>query len=182
MPQALSVSLFSRIIYVDGFYLCFLGKERRPMINPESNKTQRPHHVEDAIHIIKDSKQIVPDVDKIEAVIYAMASKFLDSTELNQIKEELKMTELGLLLYNDGKADGIEQASLKDAKNLLKNGVSFEVIQASIEGLTNTDLQKIYNEVKASKENDQKTKYLEALLLLPTFVSSRGRYFVLLII
>ena len=82
------------------------------------------------------------------------------------------MTELGLFLYNDGKADGIEegikqgitqgiaqgmqQASLKDAKNLLKNGVSFEVIQASIEGLTNTDLQKIYNEVKASKENDQK--------------------------
>ena len=55
-----------------------------------------------------------------------------------------------------GIAQGMQQASLKDAKNLLKNGVSFEVIQASIEGLTNADLQKIYNEVKASKENDQK--------------------------
>ena len=130
-----------------------------------SGNLSQKERIQKALHIMKDSKQIAPDVDKIEAVIYAMASKFLNSTELNQIKEELKMTELGLLLYNDGIEEGIkqgitqgmQQASLKDAKNLLKNGVSFEVIQASIEGLTNADLQNIYNEVKASKEKDKKT-------------------------
>ena len=125
-----------------------------------SGNLSQKERIQKALHIVKDSKQIAPDVDKIEAVIYAMASKFLNSTELNQIKEELKMTELGLLLYNDGKADGIkqgiQQASLDAAQNLFDNNASFDLVRKSIKDLSDESLQKIYNEVKASKENDQK--------------------------
>ena len=136
-----------------------------PLMSGELSQKDR---FQNAFHILRQSGKNIPDVKKIEAVVFAMANKFLESVDFDELKEEFKMTELGLFLYNDGKADGIEegikqgiaqgmqQASRKYAKKLLKNGVPFEVVQTSIEGLTNADLQKIYNEVKASKENDQK--------------------------
>lgn len=39
---------------------------------------------------------------KVEAVVYIMADKFLDSKEMEQLKEEIKMTRLGRMLYDDG--------------------------------------------------------------------------------
>ena len=45
-----------------------------------------------------------------------MATKFLDQTELNEIKVGTKMTELGLLIYNDGVTDGIEKEAAENAK------------------------------------------------------------------
>lgn len=48
---------------------------------------------------IKDAEVI----RKVEAVIYIMADKFLDSVEMEQLKEEIKMTRLGRMLYDDGK-------------------------------------------------------------------------------
>ena len=102
-----------------------------------------------ALHIVQQSEKTVPDANKIEAVIYAMASKFLNTTDMKQIKEEVKMTELGAMIYNDG----IEQASLTDARNLLSNGVSFEIVRKSIINLTDDTLLKIYDEVKASKKD-----------------------------
>jgi len=48
-------------------------------------------------------------IRKVEAVIYVMADKFLDSVEMEQLKEEIKMTRLGQMLYDDGKAIGIEE-------------------------------------------------------------------------
>ena len=35
-----------------------------------------------------------------------MADNFLDSTEMEQLKEEIKMTKLGKMLYDDGKIEG----------------------------------------------------------------------------
>lgn len=49
------------------------------------------------------------DLQKIEAVLYIMADKFLDSIEMEQLKKEIKMTRLGQMLYNDGLEDGIAQ-------------------------------------------------------------------------
>lgn len=97
---------------------------------------------------------------KNEAVIYAMASKFLDNEELNQIKVEIKMTELGAIIYNDGIADGIaqgieqgiEQEAIKNATNFFKNGISYEIVCKSIHSLSDEVLQKIYNEVMSSKD------------------------------
>ena len=55
---------------------------------------------------IKDAEVI----RKVEAVIYIMADKFLDSAEMEQLKEEIKMTKLGKMLYDDGKIEGQKRA------------------------------------------------------------------------
>ncbi|MBQ4559930.1 MAG: hypothetical protein IJA54_06415 [Tyzzerella sp.] len=49
-------------------------------------------------------------IRKVEAVIYIMADKFLDSVEMEQLKEEIKMTRLGKMLYDDGKIEGQKRA------------------------------------------------------------------------
>lgn len=46
---------------------------------------------------------------KMEAVLYAFASKFLDARELEAVKEVVGMTRLGELLWEEGKAKGKEE-------------------------------------------------------------------------
>ena len=43
---------------------------------------------------------------KIQAVLYAFANKFLDTAELEEIKEAIAMTKLGEMLFEDGKSAG----------------------------------------------------------------------------
>lgn len=43
---------------------------------------------------------------KMEAVLYAMADKFLGEEELQELKEVVKMTKLGRILREDGRAEG----------------------------------------------------------------------------
>ena len=63
------------------------------------------------------------DVSKIEAVVYAMAEKFMDSVTIEQLKEAVGMTRLGQMMFNDGVETGIiqgrEDAKIQIAKNLL---------------------------------------------------------------
>ena len=108
-----------------------------------------------ALQLVRNSEDTFSDAGKLEAVIYTMASKFLDEKELNQIKEEIKMTALGTLIYNDGKAEGIsqgiKQASSENARNFFLNGVSFDTVCNSIKDLSRETLQKIYDEVMSEQ-------------------------------
>ena len=125
-----------------------------PLMDGDMPQIER---IRKALHIVHQSEGIVPDVEKIEAVIYAMASKFLTQTERNQIKEEIKMTELGALIYNDGITEGIqqgiEQEALENAKNFFINGTSYEVVRKSIKNISDEVLKKIYDEVMENKNN-----------------------------
>ena len=38
--------------------------------------------------------------------MYAMADKFLDDADMEQLKKEIRMTRLGQMLYEDAKAEG----------------------------------------------------------------------------
>ena len=72
----------------------------------------------------------------MEAVLYLMADKFLEPTELNKLKEEIHMTQLGQMLVDWGIEQGLEQGIQKGAKqktqkfiiNALKLGLSDEDI------------------------------------------------------
>lgn len=55
------------------------------------------------------------DIRKIQAVLYVMADKFLESMDMDEIMEGLKMTRLGQKLVNEGET----KAKLEDAKNLI---------------------------------------------------------------
>ncbi len=105
-----------------------------------------------AYKIIRDAGDSIPNLNIIEAVLYTMATKFLNSEELEKLKEEIKMTELGTLIYNDGIADGMEQEATENAKNFLKNGVPFEIVRRSIRNISDETLQKIYDEIVAQQK------------------------------
>ena len=68
-----------------------------------------------AFAITSSVRDNIPDIDKIEAVVYAMAEKFMDSVTIEQLKEAVSMTRLGQMMYNDG----VETTQIKIAKNLL---------------------------------------------------------------
>ena len=68
-----------------------------------------------AFDITKNMRDSIPEAEKIEAVVYAMAEKFMDSVTLEQLKEAVGMTRLGQMMYNDG----VEATQIKIAKNLL---------------------------------------------------------------
>ena len=119
-----------------------------PLMGGDISQKER---IQKAIRIVQQSESSIPDADKLTAVIYAMASKFLENNELNEIKEAIKMTELGTLIYNDGLSEGIQKEALENARNLLLNGATFELVRKSIHNITDEDLQKIYDEVMTSK-------------------------------
>ena len=108
-----------------------------------------------AVRIVKQVPSKIPNVDIIEAVLYAMANKFLNDVDMNAVKEEIKMSPLGTLIYNDGISEGISQGiekeALENAKNLFMNGVSFQLVRDSIKSLSDETLQRIYDEVIAQK-------------------------------
>ncbi len=63
--------------------------------------------VKAAFSITRDAVDVEPeDLRKIEAVIYTMAGKFLDSVSMQEVEEAVKMTELGRMLVEDGRAEG----------------------------------------------------------------------------
>ena len=60
-----------------------------------------------AIHVVKDiNNDYKYDV---ESILYAFASKFLSGKDLERVKEELRMTELGKSLINEGIEKGKEE-------------------------------------------------------------------------
>lgn len=63
-----------------------------------------------AFAITREATTINPDeIRKIEAVIYAMADKFLESMDIEEIMEEIKMTRIGQKLVNAGIAEGLAE-------------------------------------------------------------------------
>jgi len=76
-------------------------------------------------------------IRKVEAVIYIMADKFLETTEMKQLKEELKLTRLGQVLYADWKAEGIAEGQrcylLSQIRKKINKGKSPEVIAEEVE-------------------------------------------------
>ncbi|MBO5070058.1 MAG: hypothetical protein J6C37_06830 [Roseburia sp.] len=70
--------------------------------------------------IMRQVTDVPPEeIRKIEAVIYAMADKFLESMDLDEIMEDISMTRLGRKLVNKGIYEGENENKLKNAKNLL---------------------------------------------------------------
>ena len=100
-----------------------------------------------AFAITNSVRETIPEAEKIEAVVYAMAEKFMDSVTIEQLKEAVGMTRLGQMMYNDGIEEGmkqgieqgIESTQIKIASNLLndlpdeiiaeKTGLSLEKIK-----------------------------------------------------
>lgn len=117
-----------------------------PLMGGESVLKER---IKSAYHIVSESACLkTEEKSKLEAVIYAMADKFLESVEMEEIEEMMKMTRLGQKLFQngveEGESIGAEKAKLENAKNLL-DILTVEVIAERI-GLPLETVQKLKEE------------------------------------
>lgn len=82
-----------------------------PLMGGESSQKER---ISKAFHITRNATEVnEKDVQKIEAMIYAMADKFLDAIDLEKMKEEIAMTRLGQMIWEDGVKKGEERGELR---------------------------------------------------------------------
>ena len=101
-----------------------------------------------ALDITRIAKDTVAEADRIEAVVYSMAEKFLDSVTIEQLKEAVGMTRLGQMMYNDGleagMEKGVETTRLENARNLI--GILSDELIAEKIGLPLETVQKLHEE------------------------------------
>ena len=72
-----------------------------------TSKKPRKEVIKEAIQIVRQENQ--PTAEKTIAMLYTLADKFLNTDELEEIKEVLEMTRLGQMLYDDGVKKGIQE-------------------------------------------------------------------------
>lgn len=78
------------------------------------------------------------DKENITAMLFAFANKFLNEKDLNKIREMIRMTKLGKMIYEDGKLKGVMLVAL----NLLKENVDINIIHKST-GLSKEQIIKL---------------------------------------
>ncbi|MGF0033298.1 hypothetical protein ACQRBN_10060 [Bariatricus sp. SGI.154] len=92
-----------------------------PLMSGNSSQKDR---ILSAFSMTKDITSIdQEDLQRCEAVIYTMTEKFLDSKELKEVMEAMRMTKVGQMLFNDGFSQGISQGieaeKLQNARSLI---------------------------------------------------------------
>ncbi len=70
---------------------------------------------------------------------YAFANKFLSVKDLEKVREELRMTELGKSLINEGKDEGKKEKTIEIVKKAIEKGMDNETIKE----LMDLDIDKI---------------------------------------
>lgn len=75
-----------------------------PLMSGESSQKER---IREAFRILRETETVEKEaVRTIMAVVYTMALKFLSKEEMTEIKEEIVMSELGRMIFEDGKEEG----------------------------------------------------------------------------
>ena len=106
-----------------------------------------------AFSLTENTKDIPSeDLQKIEAMIYTMADKFLENDDFEHVKEGIRMTRLGQMLFNDGFNDGFNNGSQKKQLEIARNLIG-KLSDASIAETTGLPLDVI---LKLKKEQTMK--------------------------
>jgi len=84
----------------------------------------------------------------IESMLYAFADKFLNRKDLEKVKEEISMTELGEMLVEDGIKKGKEEQATDTAIKAIEMGLDNEAI-TKLTGLTDKEI----NILRRAKSN-----------------------------
>jgi len=115
---------------------------------------------------ILNAIRVVKDIDKVyrydvESILYAFASKFLEGKDLDKVREEIKMTELGRSLIEEGlqkgREEGLEKGreegenkrTIEIIRNAIKKGMDNNII-SDLTGLSNQEIEAIRKTLKYS--------------------------------
>lgn len=92
-----------------------------PLMGGKSSHKER---ISKAFYFIHNAKEIKKDdKDKIEAILYAMADKFLEAIDLKKLKEEIAMTRLGQMIWEDGLAEGETKGRVAAFLEMIQDGL-----------------------------------------------------------
>ena len=91
-----------------------------PLMSGESTQKDR---INKAYQITRKATEVKKeDIDKIEAMLYAMADKFLDVVSLEKLKEEIAMTRLGQMIWQDGVIEGEARGKIDAYVEMIQEG------------------------------------------------------------
>ena len=78
-----------------------------------------------SLNILQNSRELITEMEleKMQAVLYTLADKFLNETELNRVKEMIAMTKLGEMLVEDGIKRGIERGLEEGMEKGIEKGI-----------------------------------------------------------
>lgn len=107
-----------------------------PLMGGEMSQKDR---IKSAYEITKETISITEnELRQIEAVIYAMADKFLDSKDMKEIEEAVRMTKLGQMLVDTGKREGKIEGNVEGearfailTQKLLKDSRTDDLLRAT---------------------------------------------------
>ncbi len=117
-----------------------------PLMSGEMSQKDR---IRAAFSITREVTSVdLNEIRKIEAMIYTMADKFLDKMSMEEIVEDISMTELGTMLVNKGIEQGIEQGIELGVERTLQNLIDLldENVIAERTGLSLETIQKLKTE------------------------------------
>ena len=86
-----------------------------------AEKPEQKNRIMDGIHILKEAENSFSrnEVQKMEAILYAFAVKFLDNNDLAVIKEAIAMTKLGQMIWDDAVRVGQQEATERYSRLIL---------------------------------------------------------------
>lgn len=114
-----------------------------PLMGGEMSQKER---IKAALTITKETKNLEKDdIRKIEAVLYTMADKFLESMDMKEIMEDVKMTKLGRMLVEDGRMQGREQGILQ-GETKVNQLIQYLAEQDRMEDIVRSSTDKKYQE------------------------------------
>ena len=82
-----------------------------------------------SLSIIQKAGKVLTELElnKMQAVLYTLADKFLTETELGRVKEMIAMTKLGEMLVEDGIKRGIERGLEERMEKGIEKGIVYNV-------------------------------------------------------
>jgi len=141
-----------------------------PLMSGKSSEKERILNIS---RLLKNEEDSVSrdEMEKLQAVMYALAVKFLTKVELREVKEVLKMTILGEMLREDalmegraeGRAEGRQQTIIMQVCKKLKKGKNVEQIAEALEEEVSY-IERIYQVAqKYAPDYDEEKVYKEIL-------------------
>lgn len=98
-----------------------------------SGKMSRKEILKEAILLAKRETKLT--AEKTMAMLYALADKFLDGAELEEIKEVVALTKIGQMLLNEGIERGMERGIEQGIERGIERGMERGIEQGLKQGL-----------------------------------------------
>ena len=120
--------------------------------------------IQAALALIKNSGFLSKeDANTLEAVLYVLAAKFLEPSELEEIKEVMRMTLLGEMLVEEGRFQGLTEGHAAMVTEIIRRKLAKGFSPESIAELDPAYIKKIYTMIQ-DNPNETDLQIAQALI------------------